>query len=99
MFLYEECCRLLRRSNEILIETPSVNDDQVRAINVLSFSIRETAAEVLPEKVKVNSDGENSHADSPRAVLMKLLNGTVLVLGDARSHVCVCFLNEVYCTV
>ena len=39
MFLYEECRRILQRSNEILIDAPAIDDDEVRTLDVLSFSL------------------------------------------------------------
>ena len=64
MFLYEECRRILQRSNEILIDAPSINDDEARTVDVLSFTINKADAETLPNVAEANSDGKNSDADS-----------------------------------
>ena len=64
MFLYEECRRILQRSNEILIDAPSINDDEARTVDVLSFTINKADAETLPNEAEANSDGKNSDADS-----------------------------------
>ena len=64
MFLYEECRRILQRSNEILIDAPAIDDDEVRAVDVLSFSRNKADADTPANEAEANSDGQNSDADS-----------------------------------
>ena len=64
MFLYEECRRILQRSNEILIDAPLINDDEVRTVDVLSFSRKKADADTPANEAEANSDGQNSDADS-----------------------------------
>ena len=64
MFLYEECRRILQRSNEILIDAPAIDDDEVRTVDVLSFSRNKADADTPANEAEANSDGQNSDADS-----------------------------------